>query len=609
MIGGDASLRLTHETGMRQFFLTLAGVFAGLTLFAFSIFAFFIVLTASVQSEAGERLAGVTPDVTVLDIDLRRALPDQASATPFSAYRPPSLIALVEALARAERDPRVMGAYIRASEAGLTPAHAEEIHDALLSLREHGKFVITHAQGFEGTSITSYFAAAASDEIWIQPTSNFVATGLAVETPFFGGVFEKFGVRAELEQFHEYKNAVNTYTETGYTEAHREATLALLESIYEASIERSAKARRDRGMTPELLRSLLEGAPYSAEDAVALGLADTLGHVIEAREEALARAGEDAELMDVFAYLRATGRPYNSGPVIAVIAGQGDVLTGELAPSYFGAASGVYSDTIADALIAAAEDDDVRAIVLRIDSPGGSAIASDQVWDAVARARAAGKPVVASFGAVAASGGYYLAVGSDTILASATTITGSIGVYGGKLVLDEAFDKVGFNLEPLGVGGEFSLAYASTRSFTAEQRAAFRSMLAEVYEDFTGKVADGRGLSREAVEASARGRVWSGEDALSRGLIDEIGGYRDAIDAAKELAGIDAEDNVTVRSYPSEPSPFAFFQALFGVSIEGARTLHELQALADGLELAAVAEARDRLNPDMLLLAPQLDVR
>jgi protease-4 len=593
---------------MRQFFLTVAGVFAGLTLFVFAIFSFFFVLSVSVQSQAGERIAGVAPDVTVLDIDLRRSLPDQAALTPFSGYRPPSLIGLVEALAQAETDARVMGAYVRASETGLDPAHAEEIHNALLSFRSHGKFVITHAQGFEGTSITSYLAASASNEIWIQPTSNFVSTGLAVETPFFGGVFERFGVRAEMEQFHEYKNAVNSYTETGYTEAHREATLGLLGSIYEASIDLSAKARRDRGMTPESLRALLEGAPYSAEDAVALGLADTLGQVVEAREAALARGGEGAELMDVFAYVRAVGRPYHSGPVIALVAAQGEVVTGELTPSYFGSASGVYSDTVADALIDAADDEDVRAIVLRIDSPGGSAIASDQVWDAVGRARAAGKPVVASFGSVAASGGYYLAVGSDAILASATTITGSIGVYGGKLVLDEAFDKVGFNLEPLGVGGEFALAYSSTQTFSPAQRAAFRSMLADIYDDFTGKVAEGRGLSLEAVDVLARGRVWSGEDALVRGLIDEIGGYRDAIETAKELAGIAPEDEVTVRSYPGEPSPFAFFQAMFGVSVEGARTLHELQALAETLELTAAVEARDRLRPDMLLLAPRVEV-
>jgi protease-4 len=594
---------------MRQFFLTVAGVFAGLTLFMFGLFAFFIVLAASVQTQAGQRTAGVTPATTVLEIDLRQSLPDQSAMTAFSNYRPPSLISLVEALARAETDNRVKGAYVRAGSGGLSPSQAEEIHDALLSFRAHGKFVITHAQGFEGTSVTSYLAASASDEIWIQSTSNFVSTGLAVETPFFGGVFEKYGVRAEFEQFHEYKNAVNTYTEEGYTEAHREATLSLLESIYDASIERSAKARRDRGLTPESLRALLDDAPYSAENAVALGLADALGHVVEAREVALDRAGEDAELMDVFAYLRASGRPYQSGPVIAVIAGQGDVVTGELTPSFFGGSSGIYGDTIADALLEAAEDDDVVAIVLRVDSPGGSAIASDQVWDAVARARDAGKPVVASFGSLAASGGYYLAVGSDVILASATTITGSIGVYGGKLVFDEAFDMVGFNLEPLGVGGDFALAYSSTQTFSPEQRAAFHAMLADVYDDFTGKVADGRGLSRETVDVLARGRVWSGQDALSRGLIDEIGGYRAAIDAAKELAGVAPESNVTLRSFPAEPSPFEFLQAFFGVSAESARTLHELGTIADALELSTAARARDRLRTDMVLLAPPLVVR
>ncbi len=594
---------------MRQFFLTVAGVFAGLTLFVAAGFAFLVMLSASVQSRVGDRAAGVVPASTVLLVDLRRPFADQSVASPFSGLRPPSLIGLVEGLARAETDDRVKGVFVRASETGLDPAQAEEIHNALLSMREHGKLVLTHAQGFETTSVTSYLAASASDEIWIQPTSSFVSTGLTAEVPFIGGMLEKIGAEAEFEQFYEYKNAPNSLTETGYTEAHREANLRVLTSIYDASVERSAKARRDAGLSPGSLRDLLESSPYSAEEAVSLGLADMLGHVVEAREAALERAGEDAELMDVFAYLRAAGRPHQHGPVIAVVAGQGDVLTGELQPSYLGPTSGFYSDTIADALIEAAEDDDVRAIVLRIDSPGGSAIASDQVWHAVERARAEGKPVVASFASVAASGGYYVAAGADAIVSNATTLTGSIGVFGGKIVLDGPLDWLGVNLEPLAVGGDYALAYATTRPFTPEQRAAFRAMLAEVYEDFTSKVADGRGMSLEAVDAVAHGRVWTGADAQARGLVDELGGYREAIAKAKELAGVAPEQDVTVRMFPQEPSALEFFQALFGVSMESARALNELRALAAELELDTAVEARDRLRSDMVLLAPSMEVR
>ena len=592
---------------MRQFFLTVAGVFAGLSLFVVAVFAFLMVLSVSVQSSV-ERGGAVAVD-SVLLVDLRSDLPDQGGGASFSGYRAPSLIGLIEALASAEEDDRVKGVFVRASEGALDAAHAEEIHKALVSLRAAGKFVVAHAQGFEDTSVTSYLAASAADEIWLQPTSNFVATGLAVETPFLGGVFEKYGVEPEFERFAEYKNAVDTYTRSDYTAAHAEAMGALLASIFDASVDISAKARRDRGMTPASLRSLIENSPYAAEQALELGLVDRLGHVVEAREAALERAGEDAELIDVFAYLRAAGDPYQSGPVIAVVAGQGTVVTGEMTPSYFGSSSGFFSDTIADAILDAAEDDAVKAIVLRIDSPGGSAIASDQVWDAVERAKEAGTPVIASFGSVAASGGYYVAAGADRIIAPANTITGSIGVYGGKFVLEDAFDRVGFNLEPLSVGGDFGLAYSSSRSFSPAQRAAFRGMLADVYEDFTSRVAEGRNLDSAAVQTVARGRVWSGADALERGLVDELGGYRDAIDAAKELAGLAPDENVTVRRYPEEFSPFALLQSFFGASAETARAVNELHALADQPEIRAAIDMRERAGQDMILVAPFIDIR
>lgn len=597
---------------MRQFFLTVAGVFAGLTLFVCGLFAVLIVATAGVQSSMGERAAVAVPRETVLLLDLRSPLSDQAPANPFSGLRSPSLVSLVETLETAESDDRVKGVFVRASETGMDPAQAEEIHDALLSMRANGKFVVVHAQGFEDPSVTSYFAATAADEIWLQPTANFVATGLAVETPFFGGVFEKYGVDAEFEQFYEYKNAANSFTQTGYTDAHREATLALLSSIYDESVDRAAKARRDRGLTPEQMRALLLSSPYSAEDAASAGLVDQLGQVVDAREAALDRAGEDAELLDVFDYAHANPAPYRTGPVIAMVSAQGEVVTGESSPSFFGAASGVFGDTIADAILDAAEDDEVRAIVIRIDSPGGSAIASDQIWDAVERAQETGKPVIASFASVAASGGYYIAAGSDAIVANANTLTGSIGVYGGKIVLDDLFQSFDFNLEPLAVGGDFALAYSSSERFSPAQRAAFRGMLADVYEDFTGKVAEGRGLTQAEVEQIARGRVWTGAAALEVGLVDEIGGYRDAIALAKDLAGLAPEDDVTLRSFPAEPSPFQFLEALFGVSVEGAQVLsdlREIKAAADRLEVTRAVDAIDRLAGDSWLLAPELEVR
>ena len=220
-----------------------------------------------------------------------------------------------------------------------------------------------------------------------------------------------------------------------------------------------------------------------------------------------------------------------------------------------------------------------------------------------------GKPVVASFGSVAASGGYYIAAGADAIVARENTITGSIGVYGGKFVLDGLFDSVDFHLEPLAVGGDYTLAYATTRSFTPEQRAAFHDMLAEVYDDFTARVAQGRGLDQAVVDNIANGRVWSGADAHERGLVDEIGGYRDAIDRAKELAGLSREDAVTLRRLPHEGTPLEMLQDLLGVSAETATAVRELHALANQPEIQAALAAHQRTSGETTLLAPRIEVR
>lgn len=652
---------------MRQFVLTLAGVFAGLVLFLVLVpIALISALSATGSKDAEDRATGAVPHEAVLWLDLREPMLDQGDPQSFSFAMAPSVLDVVEALTRAQSDDRIKGVFIRAPEFGIAPAQAEEIHEALMAMRAHGKFVIAHAQGFEGPSVTSYLAASAADEIWLQSTANFVATGLGAEAAFFGGVFEKIHAEPQFEQFYEYKNAANQYTEKGLTDPHREALTSLIDSLYDASIDRIAAGRarpafapadpkagakatngkpalielelpdaltpgdddaatddaadnsearaHARASDPTLLRRLLESGPHSAEDAYAAGLVDRLGHVDEARDAALERAGSDAAFIEVGPYLKGAGRPYRKGrDVIALVAGQGVIVTGERDPSPFGGGDGFFSDTVADAILSAADDDNVKAIVFRVDSPGGSAIASDQVWHAVSVAQERGKPVVASFGQLAASGGYYVSTGADRIVALPSTITGSIGVLGGKIVFDGTYDLVGFNTEAVSVGGEYTLAYSSGQSFTPEQRAAFHDMLAEVYEDFTGKVADGRALDIERVREIARGRVWSGAQAMERGLVDEYGGLTRAVEIAKELADIKPETDVKLVRYPAAKSPFEALQELFGVSAEGAEALAVVKTLAETPEGRAALDAirtRDQMaRGEAVLLAPVPDVQ
>ncbi|WP_203293196.1 signal peptide peptidase SppA [Maricaulis parjimensis] len=577
---------------MKQFWITFFGSVVGVVVGAILAgFAFFfligLIITSALSSAADE--TALPRGGIVLELDLRTARLDTPTRSPFGFAEPLSVVDIVRTLERAEADSRVQGLFIRANEFGLSPGMAEEMRTALADFRDSGKFVLTHAQGFEGTSVTGYFAVSGSDEIWLQDTASFTPAGLASEVMFLGGLFEHFNAQPQFEQFHEYKNAANTYTETDFTEAHREAAESYIGSIYDTAVNAIAA---DRGFDSDTVRGLFETAPHSAEEALDAGLVDRLGHVVEAREAALAQAGPASEFISLSDYHAEATPAWSNAPVIALIEGQGAIVTGSAQSGPFGGEEMIGGDFMAEAILDAAADPNVRAIVLRVDSPGGSAIASDQIWFAVNRAREAGKPVVVSMASLAASGGYYIAAPADYVLAHATTLTGSIGVLGGKVVLDGTFEMVGLNVETVSVGGEFTTAMSSAEAWTDSQRAAYREQMSHIYEDFTQRVADGRDLPLERVLEIARGRVWTGAQALDLGLVDEIGGFRDAVAVAKQLAGIDPESDVRLRRFPRERTPLEAFQEMFGVSAETAETAARLNALMELPEVQAALQAR-----------------
>lgn len=590
---------------MRQFLITVAGVVVGMVVFF--VVAPFILIAALIG--AASSATGVEPagDTLIVELDLRPELADQSSGSALGFREDPSIVDIVETLERAESDPRVRGVFVRASEFGLPFAQAQEIEDAIARLRAANRFAVVHSQGFEGPSFSSYLAASSADEIWLQASANFVATGVSSHTLFFGGLLDRIGVEAEFERFEEFKTAPNAYTETTFTPEHRASLEALLESLLNESVNAAAAAR---GLEPQALRALIEAGPYDAETALDRGLVDRLGHLAEARDAALERAGDDAEFISLSDYQ--TLLEYDAprrGPAIALVQGQGVIATGEGEPSLFGGEQAIFSDAMSAAIDAAAEDDDVRAIVLRVDSPGGSATASDQIHNAIARAREDGLPVIASFGAVAASGGYYIAAGADEIWAQPTTVTGSIGVFGGKLVIDRALANLDLNIEPLAVGGEFTLAYSAAQPFSARQRTRFREMMANTYDDFTMLVAEGRGMAIEDVREVARGRVWSGADAHAHGLVDGFGGLRDAVDRAAELAGLEPDADIVVRRYPAPRTAWEELQDLFGASASSAQTLGTLNAILSDPEVRAIIAAREEARTNgVRVRAPMLDV-
>ncbi|MGV9007701.1 MAG: signal peptide peptidase SppA [Brevundimonas sp.] len=555
---------------MKQFFLTVLGVFLGLLLFV--VVVPLVLITAAVSSASS---APVTASNTVLELDLRDGLSDQDPINPFASFGGSglSVMQVVDSLAQAGEDRHVKALLIRLPEAGMTPAAADEVRQAVRRFRATGKVVIAHSQGFQpvGTTISSYMVGASASELWMQNTASFQLTGFSADQIFLGRAFDKYGVNAQFEQRYEYKNAVNEYTESDFTPAHREAMTAWMTSIYTSAL---ANAASDRKVTPAALRATIEGGPWSSAEALRHKLIDKIGQVEEAEAEIKRRAGNGAEIVELGDYASSRGQRSGSGrKAIAIIGGEGAILTGTGSGGGFGGGSSIRSDDLAGAIYEAIEDKDVKAIVFRVSSPGGSPEASEQILAAVRAARAAGKPVVVSMGAYAASGGYWISSEADYIVAQPSTLTGSIGVFGGKFVLANALGRFGVDIRDLSVGGDYADAFSPARPFTASQRAAYSASIDRTYEEFTARVAAGRHLPPARVREIARGRVWTGRQAKDLGLVDELGGLHEAIIQARRLAEIPADESVRFKHYPTPESPWEALSTAFGVSGEAARVL------------------------------------
>lgn len=554
---------------MKQFFLTVAGVFAGLVLFLVGVPFLLIVMAAGAARPAP------VPAHSVLHLDLRSGLTDQAAQNPFAAFGGGggSVMSVIETLRRAETDDKVKALFVRLPEGGMAPATADELRRAFKHFRSVGKKpVYAHSQGLypSGMITSTYMLGAASSEFWMQPDSSFQAVGVASESLFFKRFFDKYGVKADYEQRHEYKNAVNPYLYSDYTQAHRESSLSWMGSVYRSTLTAAAA---DRMKDPAALIRDLEAGPYSAQEAQAKGLIDRVGQVNDLQTQILERAGKGAKLIDFDDYAARSKRPsVKTGPAIAVIGAEGPIITGTSnSASPFGGDSTVYSDDVAKAIHDAAADKDVKAIVFRVSSPGGSDTASEQILAAVKAAKAAGKPVVVSMGTYAASGGYWISSAASSIIAEPTTLTGSIGVYGGKFAVGEALARFGVDTREIHVGGDYAGAFGAGDGFTSEQRAKFAGWMDRIYAGFITRVAEGRKLPPERVRELAKGRVWTGEQAKQLGLVDELGGFYDAVDKAKSLANL--KGDVRLKRMDGGKSPFEALEQALGISSTSMQTL------------------------------------
>ena len=373
----------------------------------------------------------------------------------------------VQLLWQAAEDPRVVGLYVEIGDDDAGLARVQELRQAIARFRGKGKFAVGFAEGLGGNGdhFADYYLASALDQIWLQPSGGFTVLGLAVETPFLRNGLDKLGIRVEGGKRWEFKSAPDTFTENGYTAAARENLQQLIDGLYGQFID---DVSRERKIAPGKLRQLIDAAPFEADRAVKEGLVDKLGYRADAMDDVWQRAGTARDLIDLQDYANDDKRPRSSGDVIALVRATGTITSGSGDGGLLGDDAQATAEDVVDALDAAARAKEVKAIVLRIDSPGGTYPAADAMADGVARARAAGKPVIVSMGDIAASGGYLAAVRADVIVAQPATITGSIGVFGVWPVASELLDKLGVRMQRLGTGTNAGM-YST---FQPPQRAA-----------------------------------------------------------------------------------------------------------------------------------------
>ncbi|MFI7047191.1 signal peptide peptidase SppA [Streptosporangium sandarakinum] len=488
----------------------------------------------------------------VLELDLTEGLLDGPPADPLNAVlsmRRPRLSDVLSGLKRARTDTRVKALVVKIGTRPLGLAMVQELRQAVARLREAGKLTVAFAESFGefGAGTVPYYLATAFERVYLQPSGDVGLTGVAIEQRFLKGALGKLGVDYQIGQRHEYKTAANTYTQDHMTEAHRESMGRITESITEQVVAGIAEGR---GMEPAKVRELVDQGPFIGAEAVEAGLVDRMAYRDEVYDEVKKAAGEDSRLLYVARYARgpiAKKLPRPGEDVVALVHGNGAVRLGRSGRSPLGGGGAMGSDTVCAALRAAREDDHVKAIVFRVDSPGGSYVASDAIWREVVLTRKAGKPVVVSMGDLAASGGYMVSMAADAIVAQPGTLTGSIGVFGGKAVIGGLLEKIGISSETVGEGANAGM-FSPTNAFSEAQWARVNAWLDRVYDDFVAKAAEGRDLPRERVHELARGRVWTGADAHAHGLVDELGGLEDALALARKKAGVAAD--APVRVYP-----------------------------------------------------------
>ncbi|HYR77078.1 MAG TPA: signal peptide peptidase SppA [Pyrinomonadaceae bacterium] len=536
----------------RKVVLTISGILIGLVLIIVVGFAILVSLVRGSRPSIR--------DNSVLALRVSGPLPDYVPDDPFRRLfgsQPQSLSSLLAQFRKAKVDKRITAVIldIDGSDAGW--AKAEEIRGAIEDFRTSGKPVY----GYMETAFNKdYYIATACDKVFVPPPGELFTIGLAADVMFFRGSLDKLGVYPDMYQIGKYKSAGDMFTQKEMTPAHREFINSLLDDLYGRYVEGIAKARNK---TPDEVKKLIDNAPYTAAQAKDAGLIDGAAYRDEVEKELKKRLGyganDELHLVQASEYRQISQESLglNKGERVAVVYAAGDIVSGK---SSFGGSGEetIGSDSLVRTLNEVRNDTTIKAVVLRIDSPGGSGLASDIIWRAIESLKEK-KPVVVSMSDVAASGGYYIACNANKIVAEPSTITGSIGVVGGKPVIKGFYDWIGVSNEYVLRGANAGM-FRESEKFSDTERKKFEELIKNTYYDqFLPKVAKGRGKNAEYIDSIGQGRVWTGRQGKDNGLVDEYGGLDKAIEIAKQLAKIPADKSVqrVIR-----PQPPGFFEQL-----------------------------------------------
>ncbi|MEM7550037.1 MAG: signal peptide peptidase SppA [Bacteroidota bacterium] len=587
---------------MRAFFRNLLATIIGL--FIFSIMGvFFLGWIGSALSMKKE--FSVKPK-SIMILDLNKPIIEQREDDSYETFKMfpgvktnLSIVEVKRAINRAAFDDNIEGIYIKASWNAPGYAMIEEIRNDLIKFKESGKWVIAYGQVF---SEKSYYLSSVANQIFLHPVGEMELNGLSSTTAFFKGTFDKLGVEPQIFRVGKYKSFVEPFTLTELSESNREQQQQYLSSLNTHLLQEIGKSR---DFSMDQMKELSDGMLVrSSVDALEYGLVDGLKYTDEVltwiKDEINISEDEDIETVSLNQYasfLNSNRGDYKKDK-IAVIIAEGDIVGGE------GDRENIGGDKFSREIRKARTDDNVKAVVLRINSPGGSALASDVMWREVELTSRV-KPVIASMSNVAASGGYYMAMACDTIVAQPNTITGSIGIFGMIFNMESFFeDKLGVTTDVVSTG-EFSDLLTVSRPLNDAEKAIIQNMVEEGYETFISKAAEGRDMTVEEINTFAQGRVWTGQDALEVGLVDVLGGYNDAINIAAESAGLE-EDEYRIVYLPRQKP---LFEELFEDIVSNVQTYYVEEKYGALTKYVDKAEKMMQYNGIMARLPFDLEIQ